>query len=92
MSSKIKERRKMSKFIKPVLGVYADEKGGTYLQLQKVDPSEDETDSIDITHTDDESDGSDETYLPTDEDFSEEFDEEFDEDESDEEPTSKRRK
>ena len=62
----------MSRRIKPVVAIYEDSKGGS--KYLKFDTSKDETDEegddvIDIEHTDNESDGSDETYVPTDEEI-----------------------
>ena len=72
------------------MGIYQDEKGSKYLKLSEDKPSdssdEERGDVIDLEHTDNESDGENEEYLPTDEDeeevISEEEDEEEDEDEA----------
>ena len=79
----------MSRSVKPIMGIYQDEKGSKYLKLSE-DKSSDSSDEergdvIDLEHTDNESDGENEEYLPTDEDEEEIDEEEYEEDEEDEE-------
>jgi len=74
----------MSKSVKPIMGIYEDENGSKYIKLTETKEETQEAGGdhiIDLEHTDNESDGESEEYLPTDEDEGSPYPSEEDEDE-----------